>query len=211
MASAPSPSLILLLSLISPLIPHFLSFRLCSSVYSYMCFPPTLPLNYSSLLCFIHLLLTGGQREHSQFSLHSCTSSLPRLIDIKLSLKQISEIFHQVYLWLTGTFRRVFSPPLHSYWSSLIGTKHNATLIVTSASAHYIPNLFLMYGMDLSTCLPFFLSNQASLPINLTTMTTFSQTPPPPLSQTTPINKNNTKRKLTAQDWWERVLSKARD
>lgn len=210
MASAPSPSLIPLLSLISPLIPHFLSFCLCSSVYSYMCFPPTLPLNYSSLLCSIHLLLTGGQREHSQFSLHSCTSSLLRLINIKLSLKQISEIF-QVSLWLTGTFGRVFFPPLYSYWSSIIGTKHNATLLVTPASAHFIPNLFLMYGTPPSTCLPFFLSNQASLPINLTTMTTFSQTPPPPLSQTTPINKNNTKRKLTAQDWWERVLSKARD
>lgn len=46
------------------------------------------------MLLHIHLLLTGGQCEHSQSSLHSCTSSLPRLIDIKLSLKQITEIFH---------------------------------------------------------------------------------------------------------------------
>lgn len=209
MASSPSPSLIPLLSLISPLIPHFLSFCLCSSVYSYMCFPPTLPLNDSSLLCFIHLLLTGGRREHSQFSLHSCSSSLPRLIDIKTVTEGFFWNISLSLFVINGNIQEGFS--FFFFWPSLMGTKHNATLLVTPASTHFIHNLFLMYGTPPSTCLPFFLSNQASLPINLTTMTTFSQTPPPPLSQTTPINKNNTKRKLTAQDWWERVLSKARD
>lgn len=109
----PSPACFIpVCSLIPLLIPHPLSFCLCSSVYSYTCFLPTLPLNYFILLCFIHLLLTGGQCEHSQSSLHSCTSSLPRLIDIKLSLKQITEIFHSVELRFTGTFGSIFS----FYW-----------------------------------------------------------------------------------------------
>lgn len=57
-----------------------------------------------------------------------------------------------------------------------------------------------MYTPPPPTCLLFFLSNQASLPINLIAMTTFHATPPPnivthpPPPPPTPINKNKTKK-----------------